>query len=653
MEFALSWLPCFLLLCAMLCRAPCNAQSCLTEPLLDQVIDIKKAVSNGVRGSDPFHAKSAEDCVTACCEEHTIAGDRDCNLLIYDTRKINTHPNCYLFNCPSPGSCPMMPSEGVNSYHLWQGISAKNTEDSDSHQPNSDDKTSTKASAKSQGTEIKESDSSVRLKDSAKKGSASVVHPESSVEKNSSSVKKVSNSAVHSQNSENKDSHTDSKSHDLENKKSTSSVQSHDSENKDSDSDLESQKTKNNEYDSESRAPDSVVKTQSSSKKDSKSDVDKQKAADKDSSSTGKGPGSVEQQDGTAAKIKGSTSRDHSEIQSNITSQMLQLAEKMEKHLEMMDPESKLDQDSSLQVIYLTPEITTKSIVTTQYEGDPTVLPTSKETKPSKANQKTSVDHIAHHSVSLTQTPEIVPSTKSHKLKAVTTAPHPLPITRATHHAPIKTSQDVKVAIPVPTKPSQDIKISKPVPSSVSKNKQNGVRSSASAMNLVPKTTPEYHKVNNLMTSTEVKHLDIKPPTTPFPPETHPVTFLKKLKSTNPASKSQAQPLTKKPVQLANATSILKTLVHPSPPNHKDPSSPIAHVEDPGETARNLDALGAQTSDVLFQPDDKNGLIAALIFGVVFLVVVIGMISRKVSEARRRHQYTKLDYLINGMYVDT
>lgn len=51
--------------------------------------------------------------------------------------------------------------------------------------------------------------------------------------------------------------------------------------------------------------------------------------------------------------------------------------------------------------------------------------------------------------------------------------------------------------------------------------------------------------------------------------------------------------------------------------------------------------------------EDKSGLVAALVFGMLFLLVVIGLVSRKVSEARRRHRYTKLDYLINGMYVDT
>lgn len=51
--------------------------------------------------------------------------------------------------------------------------------------------------------------------------------------------------------------------------------------------------------------------------------------------------------------------------------------------------------------------------------------------------------------------------------------------------------------------------------------------------------------------------------------------------------------------------------------------------------------------------EDKSGLVAALVFGMLFFMVVIGVVSRKVSEARRRHRYTKLDYLINGMYVDT
>lgn len=52
------------------------------------------------------------------------------------------------------------------------------------------------------------------------------------------------------------------------------------------------------------------------------------------------------------------------------------------------------------------------------------------------------------------------------------------------------------------------------------------------------------------------------------------------------------------------------------------------------------------------QLEDKSRLVAALLFGVIFLLLVIALTGKKMHESLRKRQYTRLDYLINGMYAD-
>ncbi|XP_005073032.1 MANSC domain-containing protein 1 [Mesocricetus auratus] len=93
-------------------------QKCLTESLEDVVIDIQSSLSKGIRGNEPIHTVTQEDCIGACCSTQNIAGDRSCNLMIFDTRKTAGQPNCYLFFCPSEEACPLKPAEGLMSYRL-------------------------------------------------------------------------------------------------------------------------------------------------------------------------------------------------------------------------------------------------------------------------------------------------------------------------------------------------------------------------------------------------------------------------------------------------------------------------------------------------------------------------------------------------------
>lgn len=50
-----------------------------------------------------------------------IAGDKACNLMIFDTRKTAKLPNCYLFFCPSEEACPLKPAKGLMSYRIIRG----------------------------------------------------------------------------------------------------------------------------------------------------------------------------------------------------------------------------------------------------------------------------------------------------------------------------------------------------------------------------------------------------------------------------------------------------------------------------------------------------------------------------------------------------
>ncbi|XP_052031063.1 MANSC domain-containing protein 1 [Apodemus sylvaticus] len=93
-------------------------QNCLTKSLEDVVIDIQSSLSKGIRGNEPIHRATQEDCIGACCSTQDIAGDKSCNLMIFDTRKKDRQPNCYLFFCPSEDACPLKPAKGLVSYRL-------------------------------------------------------------------------------------------------------------------------------------------------------------------------------------------------------------------------------------------------------------------------------------------------------------------------------------------------------------------------------------------------------------------------------------------------------------------------------------------------------------------------------------------------------
>ncbi|XP_006888532.1 PREDICTED: MANSC domain-containing protein 1 [Elephantulus edwardii] len=107
-----------LLVIAFLSLRLCASQSCSSKSLQDVVIDIQSSLSKGIRGNEPIYTLTQEDCINSCCSTKDIAGDKVCNLMIFDTRKTTGHPNCYLFFCPSEEACPLKPAKGLMSYRI-------------------------------------------------------------------------------------------------------------------------------------------------------------------------------------------------------------------------------------------------------------------------------------------------------------------------------------------------------------------------------------------------------------------------------------------------------------------------------------------------------------------------------------------------------
>lgn len=105
------------LLCFLAVRL-CTGQQCLSESLADVVIDIQSSLSKGIRGNEPVHVQTQQDCIRSCCSTENISGDKACNLMIFDTRKTAGQPNCYLFFCPTAEACPLKPAQGLRSYRI-------------------------------------------------------------------------------------------------------------------------------------------------------------------------------------------------------------------------------------------------------------------------------------------------------------------------------------------------------------------------------------------------------------------------------------------------------------------------------------------------------------------------------------------------------
>ncbi|NXU11849.1 MANS1 protein, partial [Pardalotus punctatus] len=107
-----------LLLITCVMAGPALSQECSAEKMENSIIDIDLSLSRGVRGAEPLRVRSAAACARACCSGHRLAGDKKCNLVIFYAARTSTHPNCYLFYCPSTEACAMKPAPGLESYKI-------------------------------------------------------------------------------------------------------------------------------------------------------------------------------------------------------------------------------------------------------------------------------------------------------------------------------------------------------------------------------------------------------------------------------------------------------------------------------------------------------------------------------------------------------
>ncbi|NXS89825.1 MANS1 protein, partial [Erpornis zantholeuca] len=103
---------------------PALSQECSAEKMENSIIDIDLSLPRGVRGAEPMRVPSADACARVCCSGHRLAGDNKCNLIIFYAARTSTHPNCYLFYCPSTEACPMKPATGLVSYKITRDIHA-------------------------------------------------------------------------------------------------------------------------------------------------------------------------------------------------------------------------------------------------------------------------------------------------------------------------------------------------------------------------------------------------------------------------------------------------------------------------------------------------------------------------------------------------
>ncbi|XP_075704226.1 MANSC domain-containing protein 1 [Rhinoderma darwinii] len=284
----------------------------------------------------------------------------------------------------------------------------------------------------------------------------------------------------------------------------------------------------------------------------------------------------------------------------SITTQLLHLADKIEQHLEKMESDPQVHHPSPTAAI--TPTIRMATI------------PVHREVKtvPAKAPKAGRVEDA--------KSAGTAPNRTSPRLR--TAAPQPVPTTKADLIEPPAASQDVRDAKKVP---SSDVKSAK-VPGS------DHTTNNSSAKEMPKKVVhPPIH--------TEVPTLRTVHHTSPPQMATHstPLQTLPR-KGTNLSAKTNDHPSTGDEGETPGG--VL--------PETRPPLEPPVNLK---EASRTAGSAGAKSAFPLLE--DKSGLVAALVFGMLFLMVVIGLVSRKVSEARRRHRYTKLDYLINGMYVDT
>ncbi|KFP25531.1 MANSC domain-containing protein 1, partial [Colius striatus] len=84
-------------------------------------------------------------------------------------------------------------------------------------------------------------------------------------------------------------------------------------------------------------------------------------------------------------------------------------------------------------------------------------------------------------------------------------------------------------------------------------------------------------------------------------------------------------------------------------------NSPMASQNPQGSNPSDSEsylAEGVPRGEGIIWLEEKSSLVAALLFGMIFLLLVIVLTGKKIHESLQKRRYTRLDYLINGIYAD-
>ncbi|XP_063785335.1 MANSC domain-containing protein 1 [Pseudophryne corroboree] len=597
------------LLSVLLWATPSATQKCDIQPMANLVINISEAVSRGTRFTDPINVAGPQECVSACCTQLVGAGDRPCNLAVYDGRKNHSRQNCYLFHCPRLDSCPMSPRQGVLSYSLWKENSDSDPAEGHLHQTlSSSRQNKTLSSARKKpgsapqppGSAKGDSDDAPGPQDLTGKklsselslGEVNEVKPPAKVEA-SDTPERIASQLLHLA------ADIDKRLEKIESKSQAAKV---------SDSSLQAPDAF--PTDTEPALQTTIISMHGEPKR-LPSDAKKAKATVKE-----KQPMAVEVHHPTQAP------RTPDFVPARTSHRPVTVAPKPIPHTKANLIATPQDTIGANKV----PSSDVKSKVLTGHHGtNPSniaVRTTAEYVKIGhpKTHRETPAPDVVHPK---TQPERPIPDIVHPKTHKVTPAPD---IVQPKISIPNLVHPKTHPKIPISDIVHQEI----PIPDTVHPKTH---KETPSPGLIHPKTYPDI-PIPDIVHRTRTPLLVTRPAVLRTPPskasqhtlthEGHP--------STNGKDKAPEQ-----------------TLPEPNSSPPQDPSPPAVRLE---EAPIKLDSLGALPGGKS-PSDDRSGLVAALIFGVVFLIVVIGLVSRKVSEARQRHQYTKLDYLINGMYVDT
>ncbi|XP_048405371.1 hepatitis A virus cellular receptor 1-like [Stegostoma tigrinum] len=115
-----------LLLAILTNRSSLLQQSkCTFSNTMDTIIDIKIALTKGLKSLEPFHTGSLEECHNKCCTDPPFIGKNNlCNFMTFDPRNNSSFQNCYLFYCPDKDACPLMSSEGFVSHFIQRDLAS-------------------------------------------------------------------------------------------------------------------------------------------------------------------------------------------------------------------------------------------------------------------------------------------------------------------------------------------------------------------------------------------------------------------------------------------------------------------------------------------------------------------------------------------------